>query len=130
MYPPLSPQLTKLHQLAMQQSPFPIAPNNQGFQGRSTEEEKRPEAFLLIFVAFSATFCLCRHWLVFSLFSWDGCFCTNWFPWADHSKWCKCPRPLWNSLPYLFSILQPKIDVNLSGISLVLVVAYLSYLGF
>uniref|UniRef100_A0A8C7WI95 Poly(rC) binding protein 2 n=1 Tax=Oncorhynchus mykiss TaxID=8022 RepID=A0A8C7WI95_ONCMY len=26
-------QLTKLHQLAMQQSPFPIAPNNQGFQG-------------------------------------------------------------------------------------------------
>uniref|UniRef100_A0A8C4ZEA2 Poly(rC) binding protein 2 n=1 Tax=Gadus morhua TaxID=8049 RepID=A0A8C4ZEA2_GADMO len=27
-------QLTKLHQLAMQQSPFPIAPNNQGFQGR------------------------------------------------------------------------------------------------
>uniref|UniRef100_A0A8C7H292 Poly(rC) binding protein 2 n=3 Tax=Oncorhynchus TaxID=8016 RepID=A0A8C7H292_ONCKI len=25
-------QLTKLHQLAMQQSPFPIAPNNQGFQ--------------------------------------------------------------------------------------------------
>ncbi|XP_029519897.1 poly(rC)-binding protein 2 isoform X2 [Oncorhynchus nerka] len=41
------PDLTKLHQLAMQQSPFPIAPNNQGFQGRSTEEEKRPEAFLL-----------------------------------------------------------------------------------
>uniref|UniRef100_A0A8C5FTZ1 Poly(rC) binding protein 2 n=1 Tax=Gadus morhua TaxID=8049 RepID=A0A8C5FTZ1_GADMO len=28
------PDLTKLHQLAMQQSPFPIAPNNQGFQGR------------------------------------------------------------------------------------------------
>uniref|UniRef100_A0A8C7F5Q5 Poly(rC) binding protein 2 n=1 Tax=Oncorhynchus kisutch TaxID=8019 RepID=A0A8C7F5Q5_ONCKI len=27
------PDLTKLHQLAMQQSPFPIAPNNQGFQG-------------------------------------------------------------------------------------------------
>uniref|UniRef100_A0A8C8DDU7 K Homology domain-containing protein n=1 Tax=Oncorhynchus tshawytscha TaxID=74940 RepID=A0A8C8DDU7_ONCTS len=26
------PDLTKLHQLAMQQSPFPIAPNNQGFQ--------------------------------------------------------------------------------------------------
>ncbi|XP_030215771.1 poly(rC)-binding protein 2 isoform X1 [Gadus morhua] len=26
------PSLTKLHQLAMQQSPFPIAPNNQGFQ--------------------------------------------------------------------------------------------------
>uniref|UniRef100_A0A3Q4B726 K Homology domain-containing protein n=1 Tax=Mola mola TaxID=94237 RepID=A0A3Q4B726_MOLML len=26
-------QLTKLHQLAMQQSPFPIAPNNQGFTG-------------------------------------------------------------------------------------------------
>ncbi|KAM8867125.1 poly(rC)-binding protein 2-like [Neosynchiropus ocellatus] len=27
------PDLTKLHQLAMQQSPFPIAPNNQGFTG-------------------------------------------------------------------------------------------------
>lgn len=27
-------QLTKLHQLAMQQSPFPIAHSNQGFQGR------------------------------------------------------------------------------------------------
>uniref|UniRef100_A0A3B3TNR8 Poly(rC) binding protein 2 n=1 Tax=Poecilia latipinna TaxID=48699 RepID=A0A3B3TNR8_9TELE len=27
-------QLTKLHQLAMQQSPFPIAHGNQGFQGR------------------------------------------------------------------------------------------------
>uniref|UniRef100_A0A8C8H489 K Homology domain-containing protein n=1 Tax=Oncorhynchus tshawytscha TaxID=74940 RepID=A0A8C8H489_ONCTS len=26
-------QLTKLHQLAMQQSPFPMAPSNQGFQG-------------------------------------------------------------------------------------------------
>uniref|UniRef100_A0A8C5FQA0 Poly(rC) binding protein 2 n=1 Tax=Gadus morhua TaxID=8049 RepID=A0A8C5FQA0_GADMO len=29
----ISPQLTKLHQLAMQQSPFPIAPSNQGFTG-------------------------------------------------------------------------------------------------
>uniref|UniRef100_A0A8C9ZNM0 Poly(rC) binding protein 2 n=1 Tax=Sander lucioperca TaxID=283035 RepID=A0A8C9ZNM0_SANLU len=29
-------QLTKLHQLAMQQSPFPIAPSNQGFTGIST----------------------------------------------------------------------------------------------
>ncbi|KAM8867123.1 poly(rC)-binding protein 2-like isoform 2-T2 [Synchiropus picturatus] len=29
----ISSQLTKLHQLAMQQSPFPIAPNNQGFTG-------------------------------------------------------------------------------------------------
>ncbi|XP_029550907.1 poly(rC)-binding protein 2 isoform X2 [Salmo trutta] len=29
----ISPQLTKLHQLAMQQSPFPMAPSNQGFQG-------------------------------------------------------------------------------------------------
>ncbi|MEQ2286401.1 Poly(rC)-binding protein 2 [Ameca splendens] len=29
----ISPQLTKLHQLAMQQSPFPIAPGNQGFTG-------------------------------------------------------------------------------------------------
>uniref|UniRef100_A0A674MLV3 Poly(rC) binding protein 2 n=1 Tax=Takifugu rubripes TaxID=31033 RepID=A0A674MLV3_TAKRU len=28
------PDLTKLHQLAMQQSPFPIAHSNQGFQGR------------------------------------------------------------------------------------------------
>uniref|UniRef100_A0A8C8A115 Poly(rC) binding protein 2 n=1 Tax=Oryzias sinensis TaxID=183150 RepID=A0A8C8A115_9TELE len=28
------PDLTKLHQLAMQQSPFPIAPSNQGFTGR------------------------------------------------------------------------------------------------
>ncbi|XP_028261095.1 poly(rC)-binding protein 2 isoform X2 [Parambassis ranga] len=27
------PDLTKLHQLAMQQSPFPIAPSNQGFTG-------------------------------------------------------------------------------------------------
>ncbi|CDQ86553.1 unnamed protein product [Oncorhynchus mykiss] len=27
------PDLTKLHQLAMQQSPFPMAPSNQGFQG-------------------------------------------------------------------------------------------------
>uniref|UniRef100_A0A9J7YLP4 Poly(rC) binding protein 2 n=1 Tax=Cyprinus carpio carpio TaxID=630221 RepID=A0A9J7YLP4_CYPCA len=27
----LSPQLTKLHQLAMQQSPFPLAPSSQGF---------------------------------------------------------------------------------------------------
>lgn len=31
---PLYQQLTKLHQLAMQQSPFPIAHSNQGFQGR------------------------------------------------------------------------------------------------
>lgn len=30
----LASQLTKLHQLAMQQSPFPIAHSNQGFQGR------------------------------------------------------------------------------------------------
>ncbi|XP_029947138.1 poly(rC)-binding protein 2 isoform X5 [Salarias fasciatus] len=29
----ISPQLTKLHQLAMQQTPFPIAPSNQGFTG-------------------------------------------------------------------------------------------------
>lgn len=29
----ISPQLTKLHQLAMQQSPFPIAHSNQGFTG-------------------------------------------------------------------------------------------------
>nr|XP_057910892.1 poly(rC)-binding protein 2 isoform X4 [Doryrhamphus excisus] len=29
----ISPQLTKLHQLAMQQSPFPIAHGNQGFTG-------------------------------------------------------------------------------------------------
>ncbi|KAF3690053.1 Poly(rC)-binding protein 2 Alpha-CP2 CTBP [Channa argus] len=29
----ISPQLTKLHQLAMQQSPFPITPSNQGFTG-------------------------------------------------------------------------------------------------
>ncbi|XP_024260149.1 poly(rC)-binding protein 2 isoform X1 [Oncorhynchus tshawytscha] len=28
----ISPQLTKLHQLAMQQSPFPMGPNNTGFQ--------------------------------------------------------------------------------------------------
>uniref|UniRef100_A0A668UEQ9 K Homology domain-containing protein n=1 Tax=Oreochromis aureus TaxID=47969 RepID=A0A668UEQ9_OREAU len=32
-------QLTKLHQLAMQQSPFPIAHSNQGFQGRWTSCE-------------------------------------------------------------------------------------------
>lgn len=30
-------QLTKLHQLAMQQSPFQIAHSNQGFQGRKTD---------------------------------------------------------------------------------------------
>ncbi|XP_055774091.1 poly(rC)-binding protein 2 isoform X2 [Salvelinus fontinalis] len=29
----ISPQLTKLHQLAMQQSPFPMGPSNPGFQG-------------------------------------------------------------------------------------------------
>ncbi|KPP75130.1 poly(rC)-binding protein 2-like [Scleropages formosus] len=29
----ISPQLTKLHQLAMQQSPFPLAPSSQGFSG-------------------------------------------------------------------------------------------------
>ncbi|XP_028853334.1 poly(rC)-binding protein 2 isoform X3 [Denticeps clupeoides] len=29
----ISPQLTKLHQLAMQQNPFPLAPSNQGFTG-------------------------------------------------------------------------------------------------
>lgn len=34
----VSPQLTKLHQLAMQQSPFPIAPSNQGFTGRKRHE--------------------------------------------------------------------------------------------
>lgn len=31
-FPSLFQQLTKLHQLAMQQSPFPIAHSNQGFQ--------------------------------------------------------------------------------------------------
>lgn len=31
----ISPQLTKLHQLAMQQSPFPLAPSNQGFTGKA-----------------------------------------------------------------------------------------------
>lgn len=34
---PFYQQLTKLHQLAMQQSPFPIAHSNQGFQGRLTD---------------------------------------------------------------------------------------------
>uniref|UniRef100_A0A672N265 Poly(rC)-binding protein 2 n=1 Tax=Sinocyclocheilus grahami TaxID=75366 RepID=A0A672N265_SINGR len=29
------PDLTKLHQLAMQQSPFPLAPSSQGFSGKS-----------------------------------------------------------------------------------------------
>ncbi|XP_014903244.1 poly(rC)-binding protein 2 isoform X2 [Poecilia latipinna] len=33
----ISPQLTKLHQLAMQQSPFPIAPGNQGFTDASAQ---------------------------------------------------------------------------------------------
>uniref|UniRef100_A0A8C4GRX5 Poly(rC) binding protein 2 n=1 Tax=Dicentrarchus labrax TaxID=13489 RepID=A0A8C4GRX5_DICLA len=32
------PDLTKLHQLAMQQSPFPIAPSNQGFTGMQHNE--------------------------------------------------------------------------------------------
>ncbi|XP_029947139.1 poly(rC)-binding protein 2 isoform X6 [Salarias fasciatus] len=33
----ISPQLTKLHQLAMQQTPFPIAPSNQGFTDASAQ---------------------------------------------------------------------------------------------
>lgn len=38
VFAPVFQQLTKLHQLAMQQSPFPIAHGNQGcFQGRSTD---------------------------------------------------------------------------------------------
>lgn len=36
-FPSIYQQLTKLHQLAMQQSPFPIAHSNQGFQGRWTD---------------------------------------------------------------------------------------------
>ncbi|KAM9855641.1 poly(rC)-binding protein 2-like isoform 2-T2 [Aulostomus maculatus] len=35
------PDLTKLHQLAMQQSPFPIAHSNQGFQGRWAVEKRK-----------------------------------------------------------------------------------------
>ncbi|XP_030632120.1 poly(rC)-binding protein 2 isoform X3 [Chanos chanos] len=35
----ISPQLTKLHQLAMQQSPFPLAPSNQGFTGMDTSAQ-------------------------------------------------------------------------------------------
>ncbi|XP_061640287.1 poly(rC)-binding protein 2-like isoform X4 [Phyllopteryx taeniolatus] len=35
----ISPQLTKLHQLAMQQSPFPIAHSNQGFTGIDTSAQ-------------------------------------------------------------------------------------------
>ncbi|XP_053280955.1 poly(rC)-binding protein 2 isoform X1 [Pleuronectes platessa] len=34
------PDLTKLHQLAMQQSPFPIAHGNQSFQGRWTDGKR------------------------------------------------------------------------------------------
>ncbi|KAG7244804.1 hypothetical protein INR49_029823, partial [Caranx melampygus] len=37
----ISPQLTKLHQLAMQQSPFPIAPSNQGFTGTQHDMSHR-----------------------------------------------------------------------------------------
>ncbi|XP_030632118.1 poly(rC)-binding protein 2 isoform X1 [Chanos chanos] len=33
------PDLTKLHQLAMQQSPFPLAPSNQGFTGMDTSAQ-------------------------------------------------------------------------------------------
>uniref|UniRef100_A0A7N6BBQ7 K Homology domain-containing protein n=1 Tax=Anabas testudineus TaxID=64144 RepID=A0A7N6BBQ7_ANATE len=45
-FPPLFQQLTKLHQLAMQQSPFPIAHSNQGFQG-----SQYYVGFLFIFLA-------------------------------------------------------------------------------
>lgn len=39
-FPSIYQQLTKLHQLAMQQSPFPIAHSNQGFQGRWTDRKR------------------------------------------------------------------------------------------
>lgn len=39
-----SRQLTKLHQLAMQQSPFPIAHSNQGFQGRWTDGRRQRQS--------------------------------------------------------------------------------------
>lgn len=78
-FPSFFGQLTKLHQLAMQQNPFPIAHSNQGFQGRWPDSKRR---------------CSCGAFMssiVFSLdvFSWDGCLCTNWLSWADHSKWRK-----------------------------------------
>ncbi|XP_059402998.1 poly(rC)-binding protein 2 isoform X1 [Carassius carassius] len=45
------PDLTKLHQLAMQQSPFPLAPSSQGFTGKSLSQK------LLL--------CVCSfHWLM------------------------------------------------------------------
>ncbi|XP_026128517.1 poly(rC)-binding protein 2 isoform X3 [Carassius auratus] len=53
------PDLTKLHQLAMQQSPFPLAPSSQGFTGRSLSQT------LLLCV------CSC-HWLIVFLCSAAG----------------------------------------------------------
>lgn len=74
-------QLTKLHQLAMQQSPFPIAHSNQGFQGRWTSCEGEFDCCLFLLIhAINSLSCS---------FSWDGCLCTNWLSWADHSKRCK-----------------------------------------
>lgn len=78
---PMFQQLTKLHQLAMQQSPFPIAHGNQGcFQGRSTDWKH----LLSICNNLSR-----QHTLSLCFFSWDGCLCTDWLSWDDHSKRCK-----------------------------------------
>ncbi len=65
----LSPQLTKLHQLAMQQSPFPLAPSSQGFSGKSRLSDTT--ALRLIFSVSDGVDCV-------SVFcSWYGRFCTD-----------------------------------------------------
>ncbi|KAM6925033.1 poly(rC)-binding protein 2-like isoform 1-T1 [Xenentodon cancila] len=45
------PDLTKLHQLAMQQSPFPIAHSNQGFQGKWTYLKRAVLLFFLLVIS-------------------------------------------------------------------------------
>ncbi len=69
----------------MQQSPFPIAHSNQGFQGRWTDwkRERNCCRFVIIHLVNKLTG-VSLHFL-----SWDGCLCTNWLSWADHSKRCK-----------------------------------------
>ncbi|XP_059417342.1 poly(rC)-binding protein 2-like isoform X3 [Carassius carassius] len=53
------PDLTKLHQLAMQQSPFPLAPSSQGFTGKSLSQTR--------------LLCVCSfHWLIVFLCSAAG----------------------------------------------------------
>lgn len=77
----LSPQLTKLHQLAMQQSPFPLAPSSQGFTGKSRLSDTI--ALHLMFSVADGVDCVSVSC------SWDGRFCTDRLSWTDHSKWCE-----------------------------------------